>query len=95
MKVEHLYDLLNKLDKNDEVYCLLYLRDEADDAAEMAEIAKPSDEEWIGIVRYMDTDDGIYEEANNSFQWAIDKMEKKREAKNETRPISAEVAIGL
>lgn len=89
MKVEHILDLLSKLDKNDEVFCLLYLRDEADDAAEMAEIAKPSDNEWIEIVRYMNTDDGIYEEANNTFQWAIDRMEKQREAKNENRPISA------
>lgn len=79
MKVEHLRDLLQNLDKNDEVFCLLYLRDEADNAAEMADIPKPTDNEWIEIVRYMDTDDGICEEANNTFQWAIDRMEKQRE----------------
>lgn len=79
MKVEHILDLLSKLDKNDEVFCLLYLREEANDYTEQNEIPEPNDDEWSQIVHHMNTDDGIYEEASGSFVWALEKMIDKRE----------------
>ena len=79
MQVGQIRDLLSEMDENAEVFCLLYLREEANDWAEMEDITPPNDEEWIEIVRYMHTDDGIHEETSNSFVWALERMREKRE----------------
>ena len=81
MKVEYLLDYVSKLDKNEELFFILYLHDEANELAEENDLLPLTNDEWQDVIHYMNGDDDIYQAVQDSFQSAVEKVTKKREAK--------------
>jgi hypothetical protein len=87
MKVARLKEILNDYKDEDYVFVALYAKDEADDYIESQdiegeEIAPLNNEEWGEVVDYLDRDEGIWSEINNSWSYYIDKQITKRKGNN-------------
>ena len=80
MKVYQALDILNELDTQDEVYCLIYLREDAEVQTE----DKPplNDGEWSEVVTGMEINDAIDAEAYQQFGELVLNQLEKREKVN-------------
>lgn len=80
MKVYQALDILRELDTQDEVYCLIYLREDAEVQTE----DKPplNDGEWSEVVTGMEINDAIDAEAYQQFGELVLNQLEKREKVN-------------
>lgn len=81
MKVEHILDVLNLLDKNDEVMIQFYIKEDGDDRSEK----ELTDEEWSQAVQHFEQSDSVDQLLWETFCEAIDKVNEEREKKNVSR----------
>lgn len=75
MKVEWLIKTLQELPKESEVFCLLYLSEDADLYAE-TELTK---EEWAKIVEKMQNNDHVDTDVNEMFQYYVTQLIENRD----------------
>jgi hypothetical protein len=77
MKVYQALDILRELDTQDEVYCLIYLREDAEVRTE----EKPAltDTEWSAVVEGMEINDDIDGTAYQQFGELVDAQLEKRD----------------
>jgi len=77
MKVYQALDILNELDTQDEVFCLIYLREDAE--VQTNEEKPLTDTEWSKVVTGMEVNDDIDETAFQQFKELIDTQLEKRD----------------
>lgn len=77
MKVYQALDILNELDTQDEVYCLIYLREDAEVQTE--DKLPLNDGEWLEVVTGMEVNDDIDGTAYTQFKELIDTQLEKRD----------------
>jgi hypothetical protein len=77
MKVYQALDILNELDTQDEVYCLIYLREDAE--VQTNEEPVLTDTEWADVVTGMEVNDDIDGTAYQEFKDLIDTQLQKRD----------------
>lgn len=75
MKVEWLIKTLQELPKESEVFCLLYLPEDADLYAE-TEVTK---EEWVKIVEKMQNNDHVDTDVNELFKYYVTQLIENRD----------------
>lgn len=76
MKVYQALDILRELDTQDEVYCLIYLREDAEVQTE--DNPPLTDTEWSEVVTGMEINDAIDQEAYQQFgELVLNQMEKR------------------
>lgn len=78
MKVYQALDILNKLDKQDGVYCLIYIREDAEIETEDKPVL--TDTEWENVVTGMEVNDDIDAEAYRWFKHLINTQLQKRKS---------------
>jgi hypothetical protein len=80
MKAYQAIDILKELDGQEEVYCLIYIREDAETQTE----DKPplTDTEWDNVVTGMEVNDDIDGEAYEEFRLLVDKQMAEREKVN-------------
>lgn len=84
MITEHIKKTVAEWKDTDEVFYAYYDRAEADEHMEYHyENEKPlTENEWSEVVRYMDTDEGIWEEITQAFNFAVERVIEKRKGNN-------------
>jgi hypothetical protein len=80
MKVRHALDILKELNEEDEVYCLIYLREDAEVRTE--DEPALTDTEWSAVVDGMEVNDDIDGTAYQQFGELVDTQLEKREQVN-------------
>jgi hypothetical protein len=86
MKVREMLALLEGLDKEDDIYCAFFTKDEADGKGEedLDQVDfRFENAEWAKIVAKLERDKGIYIALDESFNDYVDEALEKRE-NNET-----------
>lgn len=84
MKTDYIKERVAEWKETDEVFFAYYDKAEADEFMEYNhEEEKPlTEQEWVEIVRYMDTDEGIWEEITQAFNFAIERVLETRKGNN-------------
>lgn len=86
MKGSKIKDIAKDWADEQEVFCTWYDKSEADDYIESNfledEQTPLTDDEWIQILRQMETDDGVWQELNNAWQYHINRVIEKRKGNN-------------
>jgi len=80
MKVYQAIDILQELDRQEQVYCLIYLREDAEVQTEDEPVL--TDTEWDNVVTGMEVNDDIDGEAYQQFKELVDTQLQKREQVN-------------
>ena len=86
MKVYQMLELLQNYDKNEDIYCAFFTKEEADNRGEedLDEVDfRFKDSEWAQIVLRLENDKGIHQALDESFGDYVDQALEKREM-NET-----------
>lgn len=85
MKVSQAIEILKGLGEDDDVFCPLYLKEEADERGqeEHGDEFRFQGSEWAKIVTFMETDDGLWQSLNETFFYYVEKALEKAES-NET-----------
>jgi hypothetical protein len=81
MKVSQAIDVLKDLGADDDVFCPIFIKEEADDmgAQDTETEFRFEGSEWAKIVSAMETDDGLWQELTETFRHYVDKqMEAKK-----------------
>lgn len=84
MNTEYIKERVAEWKKTDEVFYAYYDKEEADEFMEYHhEEEKPlTEQEWVEIVRYMDTDEGIWDEITRAFEFAVQRVIETRKGNN-------------
>jgi hypothetical protein len=80
MKVKHALDILRELNWEDEIYCLIYLREDAEVKTEDEPVL--TDSEWSAVVEGMEINDDIDATVYQQFGELVDTQLEKREQVN-------------
>ena len=80
MKVYQAIDILQELDRQEQIYCLIYLREDAEIQTEDEPVL--TDTEWDNVVTGMKVNDDIDGIAYQQFKELIDIQLQKREQVN-------------
>ena len=83
MKVYQAIDILQGLDRQEQVYCLIYLREDAEIQTEDKPVL--TDTEWDNVVTGMEVNDDIDGVAYQQFKELVDTQLQKREKVNANR----------
>jgi hypothetical protein len=83
MKVYQALDILQELDRQEQVYCLIYLREDAEIQTDNEPVL--TDTEWDNVVTGMEVNDAIDTEALQQFKELVDIQLQKREQINADR----------
>jgi hypothetical protein len=80
MKVYQALDILKEIDGQEEVYCLIYIREDAETQTE----DKPplTDTEWWHVVRGLESVDEIDTDAYDQFRSLVDQQLQARDKVN-------------
>lgn len=82
MKVHQILDLLKDLKPDDDVFCPIYLKDEADERGqeEHGDDYRFKGSDWAKIVKCMETDDGLWQSLNETFFYYVEKELERKSA---------------
>lgn len=67
-------------DKSDQemVFMSFFEKNEADEWLEENEQEPLNENEWLDVLKYMETDDGLWQNIIESWNWSIEKVTSKR-----------------
>jgi hypothetical protein len=82
MKVYQMLELLQNYDKNEDIYCAFFTKEEADNKGEedLDQVDfQFKDSEWAKIVARLENDKGIHQALDEAFNDEVDEALERRE----------------
>lgn len=77
MKIKLIKEIISKYADDDEIFCLIYEKEDADTTADDITETILTAEQWLNVVTYMETDDYLFETAHQTFGIGVDKQLQK------------------
>lgn len=83
MNKKQIKKLLKKYSKKEQIFVMIYDRSESVRLLEHLEDHEPlTDAEWLNVLRRLDHDEALWQEAYNAFHYYIEQILEQREKAN-------------